>query len=493
VFSLRHSSRNWLGFGALYLLLGGVAGGMAVALLQLLPPLRAAIGVIGIGGAFFCIAVPHLGLYTLAALMIAVWPYQLIKLLGLVVTGAIGLWALKVRRPLLTRDAILLVQLLLTSVICISALRSTAPDARSIALGFVSYATLTWTMATASHSGLVVRRIVGAMLLSGVVIAVIGLVQYVRPFVWIVSAAQTYAESPYYDGGSLEDSLQLGGSFRVESLTGTPNFLGMSMQILLPFAVLWSIQQASLRNRALGLVMVALLATAMVLSFTRGVILTTAAIIVPLLALRIGLRRSLPWLVVSVLLAGVLMLLWDPLRARLVSTIEELLRARNQNEPLWSTAAGWRAATLPIAWEIFTDHFWTGVGLGNQRTMWRQYAPTFIVMPGTEVQLPVHNAYLQLAVDVGIGGIGLLIALVVVAWWQLRRAQSLFRARQQRDMFALACAAEIAWLAMTVNNVLYPGLDNYRYFWVLLAVIGAIVRVAADQRAAAARGIANAA
>jgi hypothetical protein len=49
------------------------------------------------------------------------------------------------------------------------------------------------------------------------------------------------------------------------------------------------------------------------------------------------------------------------------------------------------------------------------------------------------------------------------------------------DMADLACASEIAWIAMIANIMMYPGLENFRYFWVLLALLGGLSRIAADR------------
>jgi O-antigen ligase len=313
------------------------------------------------------------------------------------------------------------------------------------------------------------------MLISGLLIALIGFVQYIHPFVWIASAQTVEAASSVNAGMDLS-LLEWQGFQRIESLTGTPNFLGLTMQILLPYAVLWTWRQQTQLRVLAGAALAAALAAALMLSFTRGVMLTTAVIVMPLLALRLGLRRTLPYLAAGAVLLGVVVGVWEPLRARIGSTLVEVL----SSDP--ATAAGWRVAVLPIGLQMFLDHFWTGVGIGQQRSLWRHYAPTSVFTPGTETQLPIHNGYLAIAIDLGVLGLTLLVVLLALGWLRLRRLQSGFEAAGMRDMADLACASEIAWIAMVANIMMYPGLENFRYFWVLLAVVGGLSRIAADRR-----------
>jgi hypothetical protein len=125
------------------------------------------------------------------------------------------------------------------------------------------------------------------------------------------------------------------------------------------------------------------------------------------------------------------------------------------------------------------------VGIGQQRSLWVHYAPTYIFTPGAETQLPIHNGYLAIAIDLGIAGLTLLLLLLGLAWRRLRRLQGYFRATNQRQMLDLAAASEVALLSYIASSAMYPGMENFRYFWVLLALIGALSRVCADDSAAA--------
>lgn len=455
----------------------GVAAGLLGALLLTrLTELRALIvlGALGIG--FFSLVKPHIGLYVLTVAMIAQWPGGVIRTAGLAICGSALLWGLTTRRRLVPNDSIFWVQLMLTVVVWISTFQVFDRVDLTVTFAYTSFVALTWALPILCDRPRIMLRVIAVMLLSGVLIALIGFVQFKYPFVWIVSATYYDAASAFYSRDSVVDSLLLNGTLRVESLTGTPNYLAMTMQILLPFAVFWTIRRVSRMALAAGIAMNLMLLGAMALSFTRGVILTTALIVVPMLVFKIGLRRCLPYLFAGMLAASLVTVAWQPLRDRVVSTVTEIVSA----DP--GTAAGWRIEVLPIGWQMFTDHFWTGVGLGQQRSLWHQYASTDIIQPGQETQLPLHNAYLLLAIDLGILGLLLFVALTLLCWRRARQAQRHFRATGQPAMLDMAHAAEIAWVAMAANNMMYPGLDSFRYYWVLLALIVAFGRIAYEQR-----------
>jgi O-antigen ligase len=449
---------------------------------MLTSPVRALVVLAALPVGFLMIAVPHLGLYLITGLMIAQWPDQVIKLAGAAVIGAAGLWALANRRPFLTFDSLFLVQLLLTVVVWVSAL-TTGLGTRvptTIPMAYTSFLALTWAFGTLANRPRVVQRVADSMLLSGVIIAIIGLAQYQLHFVWIVSASRLAADNPLITA-SVTDTLMWEGSFRIESLTGTPDYLGISMQILLPFAAFWTVQAATRTRQVLGLLAIALLAAALLLSQTRGVMLTTALIVAPLLAVKFGWRRSLPYLGLGLLVGIAAVLLVPPLRNRALTLTNDLFG----NSTDASDAIVWRLTVLPIAWRMFMDHFWLGAGLWQQRYLWRDYASSEVFTPGLELQLPLHNAYLLIGIDLGIVGLLLLVLLIALAWYKLRRLQHYYRGTNQMPMLRIAQATEIAWAALAVNNLMYPLLETFRYFWVLLALIGALARVAADQQSGA--------
>jgi len=409
--------------------------------------------------------------------MIAEWPFQALKLAGAGLAVSAMLWALAGRRRLVPLDPLFWVLMSLVGLVWISLLNiegsaAIGPAVR-LALTYLGYGVTYWILSTMSISPQVVKRVVGVMLISGLVIALIGIVQYRFPFVWVVSFVTLY--SAYAETGDLTDAQRWDGVFRVESITGNPDTLGLAMQVLLPFAFMWLMRRRSAGGVVAGSALLLALGLALLLSLTRGVFVTTALVVAPLLAYKLGWRRTLPWLVLGLAFAVATVLVWEPLRTRSVSIVTEWAGGDS------STAGGWRRDALVIALHMFRDNFVTGVGLTQQLQLWGEYAALEYAYM---VALPIHNDFLLLGIELGVLGPLLLILLLVTAWRTARGVQRHFAARGQTDLLDLANAAEIVLVAMAVNMMLYPIVHNNRYFFLLLAIIGALHRVALDQREA---------
>jgi O-antigen ligase len=411
--------------------------------------------------------------------MIAQWPFQIVKLGGALICVAAVFWALAGKRRLIPQDSIFVLLGLLVVLGWASAAAVANREALDPALAYTSFWLLYWQVWVLSISPDVPKRMAAAMLVSGVIIALIGFVQFRFPFIWGTSTAVLPLSSPTLTGllvkGDLTDTQTIEGVFRIDSLVGTPDFLGMTMQILLPFAVIFAARQRTALGASVGIVAAVVLVAALLLSFTRAVMITTAVISVPLIMAKVGWRRSLPYVAVGAAIVAAVILTWEPLRNRAASISGEWFSTEQ------ATAAGWRRHLLPVALDMFADHFWLGTGIGQHQRVLNEYLPQSLRFPVEELAAPLHNAYLTIAIEEGIGGLVLLILVVLVAWRRLRQLQVDFQASGQSTLYAVAQAAEAAWVPLSLNIFFYPSLANFRYFWVLLALIGALSHVAADQ------------
>jgi O-antigen ligase len=140
-----------------------------------------------------------------------------------------------------------------------------------------------------------------------------------------------------------------------------------------------------------------------------------------------------------------------------------------------------------VAWQVFTSHPISGVGIGNFVVVESHYTLT----PGsisrisylTDVPHLVHNSYLQLVAETG--AIGLLLYLTVLgscvraSWVAIRR----FEAIGQRAFADLARAVLMGIIGMLVAVFFISDGDDIR-LWVLLAMGPALSSVAARMTAA---------
>jgi O-antigen ligase len=82
-----------------------------------------------------------------------------------------------------------------------------------------------------------------------------------------------------------------------------------------------------------------------------------------------------------------------------------------------------RLAHWQVAWEMFADHPWLGVGIGNYAAAYPSYALPFWEDPLGHA----HNYYLNILAETGLAGLAAYLALVVGTFWLAWRSWTVTR------------------------------------------------------------------
>lgn len=252
------------------------------------------------------------------------------------------------------------------------------------------------------------------------------------------------------------------------------HFAGMVELILpLPFAYLL-FAKVNLEQRLLWLFGVVMMAVAVVVSLSRGGILSLGIELLALMLIAVFVRNR--WadsgnqramnnnkLIVGVALAAIVLLaLWigyEPLTKRFGS-----VRQGAGEYSVVTRGEYWRGA-----WQMFKDHPVTGVGLGAFPTAYPRYGRSSAKNERLE---QAHNDYLQLLTDAGL--IGALIALWFLTELILiarRQMQKLDRMRSHER--ALIIGGYVALLGIAVHSFLDFNLQiaaNALLFVIVLAM-----------------------
>lgn len=125
---------------------------------------------------------------------------------------------------------------------------------------------------------------------------------------------------------------------------------------------------------------------------------------------------------------------------------------------------------FPIAWNIWTDHFFFGYGVGNYMEALKTYNT-----PGI-IELPVHNVFLWLAAEAGLIGV---VLFYWIAFAAIRRAWKIARRKahpQRRIALAVFCGL-IAYLLDGLTDPLYREPVVYTMFWLMVAISAALIRI----------------
>jgi len=237
---------------------------------------------------------------------------------------------------------------------------------------------------------------------------------------------------------------------------GDPNDIAFVLATTLPFT-LWLLREPGPR-RAAVVVMTAVIAVSILLTLSRGALVGIAAGVV---WYTLGERRHARALVagaVAVALALLLVVYLDHQRIQTGLAAKEKVASANVQSRLeaWDAAAR-LAAAHPIL----------GVGPGNFQY---HYLEATGHPPGTKVLRVVHNAYLDIASELGFAALALFVAYLVVAFVRLTTA---VRRGLGPPLFASAVRVSLVigtFAAITLSE------QYFAPFWLLGAFASALVR-----------------
>ncbi|MFQ5599774.1 MAG: O-antigen ligase family protein, partial [Candidatus Krumholzibacteriia bacterium] len=173
-------------------------------------------------------------------------------------------------------------------------------------------------------------------------------------------------------------------SARLRSTTHYMTFSGLLL-LALPLAAAGALA-ARRRLRALYVLGTAVMAVALLLTFTRGAWLGA---VVAACAILVRVRPRLLLLVPPAVVAA-LLLLPSNYRARALSSFDLQYHSNSDRLQLWRAAV-----------QIWRDHPWTGVGLGDLQRVYRQYAPPEV----ERIHGHMHNNWMHVLATMGTLGI----------------------------------------------------------------------------------------
>jgi O-antigen ligase len=252
------------------------------------------------------------------------------------------------------------------------------------------------------------------------------------------------------------DFLSTGTSIkRIEGyagLSGNPNDLALTLNLLIPFTGALLLTSRSWAGRALAAFGLFLSVPAVIVTFSRAGFLTLVAI--GLMGAVCFLRRGAVLAAAGIIvLAFVIMPVLPTGYIERLSTIVDI-----DADPTGSAQGRW--TDYQVATNVIIANPIVGVGLGEDilalnaargRATWRS----------------VHNAFLEYAVDLGIPGIALFLSLLVASFRTARRVERFASRRGPLwDLSVFAAAAQVALVAFAVAAFFHPIAYQFYFFCV---------------------------
>jgi O-antigen ligase len=406
---------------------------VALPVLAALQPVEALVGLAAFAVVLVCALRADLALLLLVAAGPLEAAFQLhshpqltlTKVAGALSFGSFALYAIATRRKLML-DRTHVVVLLLFAVAALSTLQAENVSAAvSTTVRYASFAALY----------LVATQFVGSH-------------SFLRRMAWVLSLASATAAVL-----AIENFLW-GGSYLATLRHGDPNDLGFILATSLPLTF-WLLR-ASPARRPIVLALIGLIAAGLALSFSRGALVGLAAGFVWEVLTE---RRHVPILLAGGLVAVAATILFvqtNPSRVQSGLTFKKHEAQYNVTTRLdaWNAAANLAAA-----------HPLLGVGPGNFRF---HYYDATGHPPGSEQLLVVHNAYLDVAAELGFTG---LVLLLLYVGFILARATN--AVRRQLGPPGFAAAVRTAFVIAIVGSLTLSE-QYYAPLWLLGALITAV-------------------
>jgi len=267
---------------------------------------------------------------------------------------------------------------------------------------------------------------------------------------------------------------------RLAGPVGDPNYFGQILVAVLPLAV-----YRALRERKLLKVLAAgcafLILFAIIYTYSRGAFLATMA---ALTAIVIE-RKMRLWALLPILLVGLLVALVLPTGYLTRIQTISLLGGKDESSVYEDASLRGRTSELLAGLYMWADHPLLGVGVGNYRFRYQEYASQ-IGLEARAEEREAHSLYIEILAETGLAGVATFGAYLVSLFAALRGAAAkLARLEGQVENRHWLVSTGVGVGAYLVSSIFLHG-AYFRYLMLLIALAIAAVRLT-DQMAAGER------
>lgn len=265
---------------------------------------------------------------------------------------------------------------------------------------------------------------------------------------------------------------------RLAGPLGDPNFFAQILLVLVPLGLHLAWMERERRNRGAAAICLAVILTALVLTYSRGGALALGFVLVSSFVAHGTNWRRIVGSGVALLLAA-LLLLPSGFTERL-STVSQFFSDEGISD--MDSSFEERLLLVGTAWEMFVRNPAVGVGAGNYTARFGEYAEHLGSAAqdytGPDAPRFAHSLYFEVAAETGLLGLGVLLAVLTAAFLSLGRARLRFRDSGDAFMASLARALQIALAGYLLSSLFLHG-AFHDYLWLLFALAAAIGATAA--------------
>lgn len=294
----------------------------------------------------------------------------------------------------------------------------------------------------------------------------------------------TGTEATFFDlaRNSLFGQVGADSELRYGGPIGEPNLWGQVLVSTLPFAIYLARYQSSFKRSSLFVAIGALLLLAMIFTGSRGA-LVALIIIAPLTA--IDMKIKLHTFLTGVLLFIGLFAILPENYAKRFGTLNIFA---DQSELTQDEAVSGRQSAMQIGMGMFLDNPITGVGFGNYRANYWEYAEKLglesnanNVDKSTDAQYP-HSLYIEILSETGLIGFGafsLFMATLFASLYQVRRKFKDIALYREWTLWNTALMMSI--LTFLISGFFLHGVF-FRFIWALIGLAMGAISISNDIR-----------
>lgn len=276
---------------------------------------------------------------------------------------------------------------------------------------------------------------------------------------------------------------------RLSGPLGDPNYYAQILIVLAPIGLMLTDGVRSGMRRSLTLSVTGLIIAGIAFTSSRG-----AGIALVLVVLLMGACRYITGKQLLLIAAGLALLVSavPDYRDRVVTLVNVAganAAGPSRHESGTDQSVRSRSTEMLAAALVFSDHPFLGVGPDQFPLYYQEYASQaggevhetnkFGANKGEAPKREAHNLFLSIAADLGLAGLAVFLALVLVT------ARGLVQARRHwvlhdRSLANIATGLLMALIAYLVTGM-FLTLAFERYFWLLLALAGATAAIARSE------------
>jgi putative inorganic carbon (hco3(-)) transporter len=307
------------------------------------------------------------------------------------------------------------------------------------------------------------RRVIWALLGAGIFLGSISVMQFLT---------NTFSNTYWGFGqANIQNIAGVSEGYRIGGPIGDPNYFAQIMVVLVPLALDRMVMEKNRWLRALAAGALVISVLTIFFTFSRGGFLSLLVVLIAMFLYRpLKMRQLLLLLVGGVLLMNVVP---DAFISRL-STLTELIPGQVQVRKDVSFQG--RASEATVAWMMFMDHPFLGVGASNYPVYYLQYSRRLGLDPRLEMREP-HDLYLEVLSETGLSGFLVFLLIVWTVFQGLSKARSDLQAIDEKNYASLVAAFSIGMLGYLTSAIFIHGAYP-RYFWLLVGIAMAIPQVA---------------